>query len=306
MLKKIGLRKLAITTSALLAIGLLYLFPVKDELVIEKNITYIEETLYEVYLIDKSDYVASLNLPLISSSVEDILKEKLEMLTINSSKTKDIPSGFKPIIPNGTVIKSLKIDEDTVTVNFSKEILSINSEYEEKMIEAIVFTLTSEEGIEKVLIKVEGETLERLPNSNKLLPIPLDRSYGINKYYDINSLYNMTMTTIYYVNNINDTVYYVPVSKITNNKEEKISVIVDELKSSVVYQSNLRSYLSASAELKEYEIIENTMHLTFNDKIFSIDDNILEEVKYSISLSVKENYDVDEVVFYVDGEIVEE
>ena len=32
--------------------------------------------------------------------------------------------------------------------------------------------------------------------------------------------------------------------------------------------------------------------------------NILEEVEYSISLSVKDNYDVNEVIFYVDDNLI--
>ena len=176
------------------------------------------------------------------------------------------------------------------------------------MIEAIVFTLTSESEVTSVIIKVDGKVLERLPNSNQLLPNILDRSYGINKDYDINSLYNLTKTTIYYVGDNYGETYYVPVTKITNNNDEKISVIVNELKSSVMYQSNLNSYLNNKTELKNYKVEEEVMKLTFNDKIFDsiYDKNILEEVVYTIGKSVMENYDVKKVIFYVDDkEIVE-
>ena len=60
------------------------------------------------------------------------------------------------------------------------------------MIEAIVYTLTSEEKIKKVIIKVEDKVLEKLPNSQKLVPSPLDRTYGINKNYDINIMKNLS------------------------------------------------------------------------------------------------------------------
>ena len=44
----------------------------------------------------------------------------------------------------------------------------------------------------------------------------------------------------------------------------------------------------------------------FNDKIFysMYDKNILEEVVYTIGKSVKDNYDVNEVVFYVGDEVI--
>lgn len=308
MLKKLGLRKLAVTTSALFIIGLIYLFPSNnEELKIEKNITYIEpDEIYEVYLVDQNDYVSMVTLPLDSTELIDILKEKIEYLIIDGKKQEEVPNGFKPIIPEGTEILDLKVEENTVTINFNENIKNIRQEDEEKMIEAIVYTLTNESNIDKVYIKINGETLERLPNSNKLLPIPLDRGYGINKFYDFNSLYGLTKTTIYYVSNNGDLTYYIPVTKVTNDDREKITVIIDELKSNVIYQSNLSSYLNANAELEEYEIIEDAMHLSFNDKIFDslINQNILEEVEYSISLSVKDNYDVSEVIFYVNDNLI--
>ncbi len=308
MLKKLGLRKLAVTTSALFIMGLIYLFPTNnEELKIEKNITYIEpDEIYEVYLVDKNDYVSMVTLPLDSTELVDILKEKIEYLIVDGEKQNDVPNGFKPIIPEGTEILDLKVEENTVTINFSESLKNIDQEHEENMIEAIVYTLTNESNIKKVYIKINGEILERLPNSNKLLPIPLDRSYGINKFYDFNNLYGLTKTTIYYVSSNGDLTYYIPVTKVSNDNREKITVIIDELKSNVVYQSNLSSYLNANAELEEYEIIEDAMHLSFNNKIFDslINQNILEEVEYSISLSVKDNYDVNEVIFYVDDNLI--
>ena len=64
------------------------------------------------------------------------------------------------------------------------------------------------------------------------------------------------------------------------------------------------SYLASNAELLDYEINENTVSLTFNNYIFEEFSNkdILEEVKYTIGLSIKDNYAVDEVVFNANNE----
>lgn len=303
MLKKMGLRKITITTVSIFLVALIYLFPSKDQVQINESISYIEESdLTDVFLLDKNNYVSEVNVPINNDNLEEKLKEKLSVMTYNSESDK-VPSNFKGIIPQNTEVLSLKVEEDVCTVDFSKELLSISLVDEEKMIEAIVYTLTSEEEINKVIIKVEGKTLERLPNSNKLVPNIFDRTYGINKNYDINNLYNLTKTTVYYTAEDNGLTYYVPVTKITNDDDEKIMVIVSELKSSLLYQSNLSSYLNSKAELKKYELEEEVMNLTFNDKIFDsvYDKNILEEVVYTIGKSTKENYDVDKVVFYVDG-----
>lgn len=303
MLKKLGIRKIIVTTSALFVIGLLYLFPKRD-IELNKKITYVDENSFSaVYLIDNYNYVGEVSLPVNSTDLEDKLKEKLELLTENSDKSDKIPKGFKSIIPKNTKILSLTIENDSCTVDFSKEFLSISATNEEKLIEAIIFTLTSEKEIKKVIIKVDGNNLTRLPNSNKLLPNILDRTYGINKDYDINSLYGLTKTTIYYTSENDGLTYYVPVTKVNNSKDEKINVIVSELKSSLLYQSNLSSYLSSNAELEKYEKLTDVMNLTFNDKIFDsiYDQNILEEVVYTIGMSVLENYDVEAVTFYVNN-----
>lgn len=303
MLSKIGIRKITITTMSLFVIGLIYLFPSK-ELKIEQNINYIDEDkLSNIYLLDKNNYVSEVLCEINESDLTKRIKSKLENITINKKQYND---NFKALIPENTKILSIDTKDGICTIDFSKELLSVTSSLEEKMIEGITYTVTSEKDVKGVILKVEGETLDRLPNSNKLLPNILDRSYGINKDYDINSLYNLTKTTIYYIGENKGDTYYIPVTKITNTTDEKISVIVSELKSSVNYQSNLNSYLSNKAELKNYTLEESVMKLTFNDKIFDsiYDKNILEEVVYTIAKSVMENYDVKKVEFYVDDKQV--
>ena len=54
MLKKMGLRKILLTTSALFVIGLLYIFPTKN-VKVNRSINYVnEENLLCIYLLDKN------------------------------------------------------------------------------------------------------------------------------------------------------------------------------------------------------------------------------------------------------------
>lgn len=305
MLKRFGFRKLAVTTTALFVIGLLYFFPTK-ELNVNKNITYYEESDFsEVFLLDKNNFVSEVSVISNETDLIEKLKNKMELL-IKKDNNEKVPSSFKGVIPSDTKVLSLSVENNICTIDFSKEILNVTNLMEEKMVEAIIYTLTSESEVKEVILKVEGKVLERLPNSNKLLPNVFDRSYGINKNYDINNLYDLTKTTVYYIGEDSGNSYYVPVTKVTNSNDDKISVIVSELKSSILYQSNLSSYLNFKAELINYEKEENVMKLTFNDKIFysMYDKNILEEVVYTIGKSVKDNYNVDEVMFYVGDEMI--
>ena len=303
MLKRLGIRKLTISIMSIVLIGLIYLFPTKD-IKVNKTVTLYEESdLSVVYLLNKDNYLSEVNVLLDSEEPSERIKEKINMLI----KENDLPKHFKSVLPNNAKVLSVNIKEDICTIDFSKELLSIEAYNEEKLIEEIVYTITSEEDINKVVIKVEGKVLERLPHSNKLLPKELDRTYGINKNYDISDINNLTKTTIYFISKENDQVYYTPVTYINNENEEKIKVIVNELKSSPLFQSNLNSYLNNKAVLKKYEIEETAVNLTFNDKIFDsiYNQNILEEVVYTLGKSIKENYNVKEVNFYVeDKEII--
>ena len=311
MLKKMSMRKLMVATLTLFILMILYLMP--DSLMEKKldlthdNVEYVySNSLDVIYLLDSNDYVARTKINSINSS--DVIakaKDLIEGLIIGGSKSNIIPNGFRSIIPSGTTVLDISFESDTVTVNFSDELLDINEKYEEKMIEAIVYTLTSLDSVDKVIIKVNGEVLTKLPNSGKNLPSVLDKSFGINKVYDISSVHNIDSFTVYYVNSYNDNSYYVPVTKyINNDNQDKIKVIIEQLSSAPIYESNLMSFLDVSAKLLDYSLEEEVIKLNFNNAILSdvTNSNILEEVVYTISLSMNDNYGVEEVIFCVDNE----
>lgn len=308
MLKKMSIRKIIMATFTLMVLLILCLIDKNDkEIELDtSNIEYIYSNMLDsIYLLDKNDYVALTSITTCDCNILDKSKDLLNGLIIDGAKSAIIPNGFRSIIPTGTSILGVKLDNKVLTVNFSKEILDISSEYEEAMIESIVYTLTSIEGIDKVNIQVEGKGLTKLPHSKKNIPTSLDKSYGINKVYDINNTKDIDSITLYYVNSYNDNKYYVPVTKyINNDSQDKIKVIIEQLSNSLTYESNLMSYLSDNAKLLDYEIDDKTIKLNFNNMILSdiSSNNILEEVVYTIGYSINEVVDVDEVVFYVNNE----
>ena len=99
----------------------------------------------------------------------------------------------------------------------------------------------------------------------------------------------------------------IPITKINNDPSNKVEIIINELKNNPIYQTNLMSYLKANAELQDYEIKENSISLSFNQNLLdSLDDkSISEEVKYTISLSIKDNFDINEVIFKVNNEEID-
>ena len=66
------------------------------------------------------------------------------------------------------------------------------------------------------------------------------------------------------------------------------------------------SYLNYNTKLIDYNLTENEIDLNFNEYLFDSNENkkVLEEVIYSISYSVMDNYNVDKVNFFVNSEKV--
>ena len=311
MLKKASIRKILVSISALFALFLIYLIPNNTDnskLNINYELNYIEQDINKevVYLLDSYNMLGRSEVVINSEnlSVEKKARELIEVLIKGGAGEDRIPNGFRSILSSETKILSLKFNEGIIKVDFSKELLDVDKENEEKMIEAIVYTLTSIKGVDKIIIYVEGDILTKLPQTNKNLPATLDKSYGINKEYDITSTSNITMTTVYYINKYNDNYYYVPVSKFSNDNRNKITIIVDSLSSSPTYKANLMSFLNYNTKLLSATQNIDTLSLNFNSYIFNdvSEKKILEEVIHTISLSVEDNYDVNELIFKVDDE----
>lgn len=306
MLKQFAYKKIIIIALSFLFLLIIYFFPSKEAYNINTTLTYTDPETTPIYLIDSNNLVSRFEIIKKSSDTSKLIDEVIENLTIKEEQSSYIPNNFKKIIPENTKVISKDLTDGLLKINFSKEFLNIDAENEEKLIEAVVFSLTEIKDVKKVMIFVEGEVLKELPHSKKMLPNVLDRSYGINKVYELESMKDIAKVTTYYVSKMEGYSYYTPVTTITNSKNEKVEIIIEKLKTSPTYQTNLISYLTASAELLDYEILENSVNLSFNNQVLNLDDNsIIEEVKYSIALSIRDTYDIGETIFYVDNMLID-
>ena len=310
MLRKMSIKKIVIAASALCALFLISLIPneTNNDLVsnIKQELIYVDNeiTTNDIFLMDKNNMLG-LTTVIVSndSSIENRARELLETLIIGSSSENKIPSGFKAILPIETKILSINYENNLIKADFSKDLLDVDEEMEEKIVESIVYSLTTIKEIENVIIYVEGDILSYLPKSKITLPSTLNRHFGINKHYEIDTLNDINDVTIYYISKYNEDYYYVPVTKYVNDDRDKIKIIIDELASGSLYNTNLMSFLNSNTKLLAVEQAEDSLHLRFNEYIFDdmVEKNILEEVITTISLSVDDNYDVNEVFFYVDN-----
>lgn len=311
MLKRITIKKMLITSTALIAFLLIYLIPSENTYQLEgkQNLEYVNKNIVktDIFLLSKKNLLTKVSVAVESEEAPiKRAKELIEYLKESSKLESKIPSGFKPYLPEETKVGNVKLEGTTLKVEFDANLLNIDEKLEEKMIEGIVYTLTGIKGVERVILYVEGKVLTKLPKTKINLPSALDRSIGINKEYSISSYKNINKVTVYYLDSFNEDYYYVPVTKYINDDREKISIIIDELTGNISSNTNLMSFLNSNTKLMSFEKEEDILNLVFNQYIFdNVDEkSILEEVIYTICLSVKDNYDVKEVSFSVDSEEV--
>lgn len=297
MLKKSSLRRIMVATLALFILLIIYFFPTTTP--IEESLSYIEKQEMPIFLVDSLEYIARTSIVQESKTTDELILEVIESLTIGSEKSSYIRDGFKGIIPEGTKVLDTNLENGILTINFNKNFLNVSIKDEEKMLEALIYSILEIPGIKKLSIEVEGEKLKNLPNSKKKLPEFLDKNYGVNKIYNLDSIKDTNKTTIYYLSKHNDYYYYVPVTKVSNETGEKAEIIIKELKSTPIYHTNLISYLAASTNLTNYELLENSISLSFDNHLLANlnDEDMLEEVKYSIALSLRDSYGIEEVLF---------
>lgn len=255
--------------------------------------------IYNIYLLNKNNL-------LVRSKIymnEDNIKDRVYKI-INSLKDSNKVNGLSGVIPSGTKLKDVIVGKEIVTLNFSKDILKVALDKEKNMISSIVYSILELDKVEGVSILVEDEVLNKYPVSEEKLDPILNKSIGINKVYDITSRNNINEVVIYYLDRINNDMYYVPVTKYINDDREKIKIIVEELASSYLYEGNLISFLNSNTVLLDYQEDDGIMILNFNDYIMDGNDKLVEEVIYTISLSVFDNYPSEMVSFEVNGEVV--
>lgn len=307
MLKRKALRKIIITTFSFLTVFVICIIPEK----LSSNSNYLNPNLdieyvtnigtNEIYLLGPNKYLVKTNVLLNEDNLNTKIRGIINYLTVQ--KESKIPTGLSGIIPSNTKLNNIEINDKTAILDFSSELLNVSLELEERVIEAIVYSLINLDGIEKVTIKIDGNVLNMLPKTKKVIPEVLTRDFGINKVFDIDRLNEVKKVTLYYMDKINNNSYYVPVTKYLNDDREKINIIIDSLASNYIYESSLISLLNQNTELINYEIEDEIMTLNFNNNIFT-NDKLLEEVTYTISNSVFDSYNVKSVIFQVNGENV--
>lgn len=291
MLKRFSLNKILKMTLFIFVFVILCLYPKRNNYEL-KTSSVIGGNYHDIFLVDSNNYVSKTTIAVSSIEKEKLAKDLVTSLIIDSKNKSKLPDGFKAIIPKGSKIQRVSVNNKYLIISFNENILKTNNK--EQMLECIIYTLTSINDIKFIKILVNEK-------ENDFFDYEYSRKYGINKKYDISTLKDINDVTLYYVSKYNNVNYYIPVTKYFNSNEDKIKIIIDELSSKSSYQSNLMSYLNYDTKLINYTIDNDDLYLYFDQSILGNNDKILEEVIYSISYSIKDSFPVSNIHFFVDN-----
>ena len=297
MLRKKILRKIYFTTL------IVFILFVISSFTINKNISNIkveyQTNLSSIYLLDDHDYLLEVNVV-----IKDNLMDSIPII-INSLKAgNNHYSGLRGIIPNNTVLNDVKLDKGILILDFNEELLNINKDYEEKVIESIVYSFLNFKEIKGIKIMINGKPLTVLPQSNIHLTDILTKDFGINKEYTITNMQDIQKVVLYYYEEKDNNNYYVPITKYLNSKEDKVKIIIDNLKNDYLSKTNLMSYLNDKIKIEKYEYQSKIVTLSFANVLDFSSDTLSEEVIYTMANSILDSTDAEKVIFMQSNSII--
>lgn len=288
MLKKKAIRKIFVTTLSMLIILTIYTIPTTSKPKVLRTNLEIEDitnlSTDKIYLLNKNNYLVKTDVFIDSTKQEEKIKKIINYLTINNNK---IPSNLNGYIPKNTKLIDFNIESNSIVLNFSNEFT--NSNNEEIMITGIVYSLLELNEIKEVSFKVENNFYKNYTN--------LTKDIGINKNILYNNRKDINKVVTYYLDDTDN--YYVPVTNYVNDTREKIEIIVDSLKET---KKGLISYINDNTELLNYIEENNLLILNFSKELKNKNSISEDKILNTISYSVFDNYDVNMVMFQVEGE----
>lgn len=258
----------------------------------------------ELYLVNKDGFVVPQTIAL--PATESVATQALEYLVKDGPVTDLLPNGFRAVLPADTKI-SVNIKDKVATVNFSKEFKEYEASEEMKILEAITWTLTQFDSVEKVKLQLNGHALTKMPVGGTPIGETFSRSNGINiDTTDVMDMNNTKPVTVYYLGGEKGSYYYVPVTKRVSDKlTDTIAAVVEELVKGPSYSANLESDFLANVELLNKPEVENgKVTLNFNEAVFSNSDEkiVSQYMLNALVLSLTEQTGIESVAITVNGE----
>jgi len=225
-----------------------------------------------VYLLDHANrYVVPYVLSI--KRTEGIAREVLQRLVDSPDNAAALAgTEFNLPFPEGTTILGMTIRDQLAIVDFSKEFLNFRDGAHERLaIDALLYTLTEFENVDRVELRVAGQQVTTLP-SGLSLPNPFsraDRPLNLEIASSITDPTQGTRVKLYFssVGPAGDLIYFVPVTRQILPQNDPLATVVLELIQGPAVGSGLHADIPVSTELRSIKLEDGIVYVDFSSEL---------------------------------------
>lgn len=247
-----------------------------------------------VYLSDQKGMLAPVTLGIPKEEGKDPIVGALEVMVDGGAYAGYVPVGFRGVLPAGTVVKHLTVDKENkqAVVEFNQSFGEYKPQDERKIMEALTWTLTGHEGIEKVQVWMEGAKLNEMPVNHTPLDRPLSRTMGINLQKAEDAQYSQSSPVTVYFSGLSPAgiQYYVPVTRLVASGQDSVKAALHELIRGPQYGDGLEQVMTSETAVASVEKNKDgSLTVSLTDSMFEQGEEIPAEMLQAVVLTVTEN-----------------
>lgn len=215
--------------------------------------------------------------------------------------------GLEPIIPMGTDVIGMSIDEENgiCKVNFTSEILNSESEEDEmSLVNGIVYTLTEFPTISEVQLMVEGKIMDNFSYGTEVSNPIKRRDINLVEKGEGNS-----KVVVYYKSTTNgEYEYYVPVTIPVMAPNTNVYTALEELFNGAPELTGLYTDIPIGVSLQGVEVKDG---IAFVDLSEDVKDTVMDQATFdsmqkNIALTLDQFNEIQNVKIMINGKTLEE
>ncbi|QUH19956.1 GerMN domain-containing protein [Alkaliphilus sp. B6464] len=220
---------------------------------------------------------------------DGIAKAAVSLLVDDPGVRDDLATvGLLPVLPTGTEVIGMSINEGLAKVDFNNNILSYDTEIDEKtIVQSLVYTLTEFEAIDKVQLLVDGKEMSKLSFGTKV-KTPLERE-NINLSLELQE--EEVPVVVYYKTTTNgEDSFYIPVTKGVSAIKADIKSVLTALIEGAPESTGLYSELPAGVMLNDVYVKDGVAYIDLSKEIENMPNNKAHQQSmiYELGLTLRE------------------
>ncbi|WP_323125840.1 GerMN domain-containing protein [Gracilibacillus oryzae] len=254
-----------------------------------------------LYLLDENGLVVPHEVELPTPASKEVAKQVLEYLVKDGPVTGMLPTGFQAVLPAGTEIVDLNLEPSgTLVVDVSAEFKTYQPEQEQQILEAMTYTLTQFENVDRIKLWIDGVEQNEMPVNGTPVSQGYSRENGINVHQsDAVDLMESEATTLYFpMQSEDESIYYVPITQHIEKGASEYESIVQALLNGPSLELPLENYINTGSQLAQAPVIQDgILSLTFNENILTNSEKsmIADEVMRSLVMTLTEQEGIEAV-----------